>query len=170
MALRLRDLRRILESPRPLQTLRSVAYPEPEPAADGQPQLWVVDARGLPPRPWRVHPDTPFDCKALGCKGLLARMCVARQRVSEMQRTNDTWRGEAPKYPSCQTERCAQGRGIRQALDVEVTWVGVGSGKRIEQGRRTGAQEAARRRLKLVGLLDQVRTLDDEESDLPVGG
>jgi hypothetical protein len=49
-----------------------------------------------------------------------------------------------------------------------VTWRGAGPGARFDRG-RTGAalQVAARRRLRVVGLLDPVRTMDEppDEAD-----
>jgi hypothetical protein len=124
--------------------------------------LWVVDADGLPPRPWRVYRDTVILCRALKA-AVPAHCCVARQQASDMQRTRDTWRGEASAYPHCVTERCAQGRGIREALDphASVTWRGAGPGGRIDRLRGgQAAQEAARKRMRLEGLLDEERILD----------
>jgi hypothetical protein len=128
----------------------------------GQLALWVVDADGLPPRPWRVHPHDLVGCATLHAI-VPAHVCVARQLASEVQRTNDTWRGQGSSYPSCVTERCAQGRGIREAMDpgAHVTWRGHGAGGRVEK-RRSDLPEQYRARLRLaaVGLLDETPTID----------
>jgi hypothetical protein len=162
------DLRRELQASESALEFRArvkaIVYPEPRPRAPGAPQLvfWALDATGLPERPWRVGPDTVFDCRALGCQ-FTARICVTRQMASDLQRTKDTWRGEASIYPRCVTERCAQGRGIREALDpaAGVTWHGAGPGKRFEPSRRDAVEVArARARLRACGALDEAPTID----------
>lgn len=153
------------------RALLASAPPGWEPAAL---RLWVVDADGLPPRPWRVRLDDVVECATLGCD-VPAHICVTRQKASESQRTKDTWRGEASEYPCCVTERCAQGRGIREALEpqeVGAGWRREGPGKRWVSRRRAdrGVQEAARKRLKRSGLLEPERLLDvDRDPVTPEG-
>lgn len=162
------ELRRIAESPNPRAALRALLERRPPPAPRPQLALWVRDADDLPERPWRIRADDRFDCKVLGCKGLRAGVCVARQVASDIQRTQQSCRGQGAEYPSCQTHLCAQGRGIREALDplADVTWEGRDArrgGFHREQARRGGhrvAQLAARERLERAGLLDEVRVLD----------
>lgn len=147
-----------------LESVRlAVVAPRRAPAPP-QSTLWVVDADGLPPRPWRVQARDVVQCVALRCR-VPAHVCVARQLASEVQRTEDTWRGEAGDYPHCKTEKCAQGRGIRVALDPchPVVWVGAGQGKRLTRGRSRSykaSQMATRARLAAQGLLDDVPTMD----------
>lgn len=142
--------------------------PTPKEDSDSAPvpqlALWVIDSDGLPPRPWRLYRDSVVHCAAYGCP-VPAHICVVRQLASEVQRTHDTHRGQASDYPACNTARCAQGRGVRAALDPtdEVIWNGEGAGKRAGRSKRRKEkrkQEAARARLERVGLLDEVRTLD----------
>ena len=148
----------------------------PAPVERPQLSLWVIDAEGLPPRPWRLAPDARFDCLALGCRGMLATTCVARQRASEIQRTQQASRGQGTDYPGCDTRRCAQGRGIREALDPAVmrTLRGSGPGGRFKmrsQERSTvTAQLAARAKAELEGRLDHVRVLDVDPDPGPVEG
>ena len=152
----------------------AVRPPKREETPVPQLALWVTDAEGLPARPWRVYRDDIVPCAAMGCP-VPAHVCVARQHASELQRTRDSWRGQCPEYPSCVTERCAQGRGVRNALDpnASVAWKGTGPLGRVPgtmPHRKRRAQEAARDRLEREGMLDPVRTLDvdadptDEES------
>lgn len=160
----LQALRAALRSANPMALIRSMAWPEPpaEPVPLPQLALWVVDGEGLPLRPWRLYADSEIDCRALGCS-LSAGVCVTRQLASQVQRTKDTWRGEASSYPTCVTERCAQGRGIREALDpaAGVSWRGCGPGGRFEPAKRGGEGVArAKARLGAVGLLDNVSTCD----------
>jgi hypothetical protein len=132
----------------------------PEPIALS---LWVLDAPDLPPRPWRVGADYEFRCLTLGCD-VRAKTCVIRQLASAQQRTRDTWRGQGTDYPHCVTEDCAQGRGIREALDPEtkLAWRGAGLHGRFGQRRTSdvAAQQDAKRRLRVVGALDDISTLD----------
>lgn len=163
-AVTLRMLRVALRAPNPLALIRGIAFPEPPPPTTPIPQLslWVVDADGLPPRPWRLAPDATVECRTLKCT-LAACRCVARQMASDVQRTKDTWRGEASAYPHCVTDRCAQGRGVRAALDPSagVTWRGAGPGKRFEASRRdVEAVARARARQRAEGLLDEAPTID----------
>jgi hypothetical protein len=143
----------------------SVLRPAPPPPSHAllQRVFWGVDADGIPVRPWRLKGDDYIECVALGCD-VPARVCVARQKASDAQRTKDTWRGEASEYPSCVTERCAQGRGVREALEPgeDLPWRGAGPGKRFVSRRKTdcGPQQAARKRLQRSGMLDRERLLD----------
>lgn len=166
MPIAIPELRKILKQPNALAVLRARVYPEPAPEpCRPQLALWVVDDEGLPPRPWLICGDTRFDCRALGCKNLPARICVARQAASDAQRTRDTWRGQGFDYPLCVSERCAQGRAIRAALDPThaVRWRGAGPNGRFDRGRSDAVEQyEARQRLAAVGLLDEVPTVDAE--------
>lgn len=72
-----------------------------------------------------------FECRTLGCT-LQHLDCLLRQLRSEHELTTDIERGQAPEYPSCRTETCAQGRRIREALvHLEVKWKGKGVHKRF---------------------------------------
>lgn len=157
-------LRAVLRAPSPLAALRALAWPEPpkEPAPLPQLALWVVDADGLPARPWRLYAESPVACSTLKCT-LYAAQCVARQQASDLQRTKDTWRGEASNYPHCVTEKCAQGRGVREALAPaeRPSWRGAGPGGRFERSRRDVEDLArARDRQRRAGLLEGVPTID----------
>ena len=144
------------------ETLHSALCPGPADAPiPGQRALWVVDSPGLPPRPWRILPETRFNCHTLGCDGMEARTCVLRQLSTDAQRTEQASRGQGTDFPSCDSRKCAQGRGIREALyDPEgaVRWRGVGPGGRFDVSR--GGSGASRRRHEREGLLDAVRILD----------
>lgn len=112
-----------------------------------------------------IHPAHVIVCRTLGCEVLPAGVCVARQVASEVQRTKDTWRGNAGDYPHCVTEKCAQGRAVREALDptAAALWKGEGAGGRIVARRsrkELAAQEKARSAKERVGLLDEVRVVD----------
>jgi hypothetical protein len=157
-------LRAVLRAPSPIAALRALAWPEPPRVAGPLPQLalWVVDADGLPARPWRLYADSQVACTTLRCT-LYASQCVARQKASDIQKTKDTWRGEASSYPHCVTEKCAQGRGVRTALDpaAQVDWRGAGPGGRFERSRRdVESVAAARAAQRAVGLLDAPPTID----------
>jgi hypothetical protein len=166
MPLALAEIRRLLRKPNALALIRSAAYPEPRPEpARPQLALWIVDGDGLPPRPWLICGDSQFDCLALGCKGMCARVCVARQAASDAQRTRDTWRGQGFDHPSCVTEKCAQGRAIRAVLDPThaMRWRGAGPNARFGKGRSDAVEQyEARCRLEAVGLLAEVPTVDTE--------
>lgn len=143
--------------------------PPEDPPLPGQRALWVVDAEGLPPRPWRLDPDDVFDCRTLGCRGLKVRECVVRQIATDVQRTTQASRGQGTIHPSCDSRKCAQGRGNREALDREadVTWRGRGPGKRWDRGGSKGAcQLAARSRLAAVGMLDSPPSLDEPPEEV----
>lgn len=110
--------------------------------------------------------DDLFPCKTLGVSRMLAGVCLARQQASEASRTRDTWRGQAPRYPHCQTCLCADGRRIRAKIG------GAAGSKQRPQTRQAAAaggwdsdlppeQRAARDRLAARGLLGDVPTLDE---------
>ena len=79
--------------------------------------LWTTLRDGRS-EPWlgRIDHDWKFTCLAYKCSGMSARECVRRQLVTEAQRTKDTERGQASKYPACKTGVCTQGTEIRSAL------------------------------------------------------
>jgi hypothetical protein len=136
--------------------------------------LWVVDGEGLPPRPWRLAPDDRIACKLLGCN-VPAATCVARQVASDAQRTRQVSRGQGTDFPTCVTERCAQGKGIREALDdrAEVAWKGHGPGGRFAVGRAGRArreQETAREAARRRGELEEVRIIDLTPDPVPEEG
>jgi hypothetical protein len=166
VTLTLGTLRRLLRADNPLQALRALAYPRRGPSLAPAPQLtlWVAVGERLPEIPWRLQPQDVFDCATLSCRGMTVATCVTRQLVSEAQRTRDTWRGEAGEFPHCVTERCAQGRCIREALDpkVQLRWKGAGQKGRVMPLRRgaVAQQIQARERMSLAGLLDPVPTID----------
>ncbi len=96
--------------------------------------------------------DELFPCPTLGVTKMRACICVARQLQGDGQ-TSDTWRGQASRYPSCVSSRCADGRAIRSTLgDPE-------GGQRPRTGMRL-EQSMARARLAARGLLDDVPTID----------
>ncbi|WP_242344017.1 hypothetical protein [Anaeromyxobacter terrae] len=112
------------------------------------------------PRPPRLTLDSPIRCERL--RGVLsARCCVLRQLVAASGRTRQTSRGQGPLYPSC--DGCPQGVEVRAAAEgaAALRWRGAGPGGRFAREREDGAaQEAARRRLELAGMLDDAPTLD----------
>lgn len=175
MALSRVELRRILRKPDALPRLRLYAYPEPVPDPPERPQLrlWVIDGVGLPPRPWRIPPDARFECVALGCRGMTVAACVARQKATDAQRNESKpCRGQGSEYPHCDTRKCAQGRGLRAALDPEsdVAFRGTGYlGRSIRARSDIAQQMAAARRLGLVGLLDDVPTVDSPPEGVGLG-
>jgi hypothetical protein len=143
-----------------------VLRPPPPPLAHGSAQrvFWGVDADGLPVRPWRVDPADIVQCVALH-GDVPAHICVARQVASDAQRTTDLERGQASDYPHCVTARCAQGRGIREALDptCRPTWRGAGPNGRFDRGRHDAPeQREAYQRKAAVGLVDAVPSIDEE--------
>lgn len=103
--------------------------------------------------------DDLFPCSTLHCSKVLARVCIARQRVGDIE-TRDTWRGQAARYPHCVTRRCAEGRLVRSRIGERPEL----AGDRRERPRVAGEaaavlppqQRAAKRRLEAVGLLDEV--------------
>jgi hypothetical protein len=108
-----------------------------------------------------------FKCKALGVEGMPGHICVTRQRVTDLQRTQQTSRGQGTEYPHCDSRTCEQGRRIRDALDPLhlARWRGVGFGGRFARDKLSHdckAQLAAARRLRAVGLEDEVPTIDAE--------
>lgn len=139
--------------------------PERPDVLPGQLALWVVDAEGLPERPWRLPDSTRFACRALACT-VTARECAFRQAVSAVSRTGDTWRGQASEFPSC-SARCAQGRGIAAALSPatlaeireEAARHARHRGAELSPAQKA-AQERARKRMEREGLLDPTPSLD----------
>lgn len=128
--------------------------------------MWLIDADGLPERPWRLDPSEKFTCTKLNCKNLTVGTCVLRQQISDVQRNRAaSYRGQGSQYPHCVTEHCEQGRGIRLALGngIRIPWAGAGAGQRFEKMRSVIEQSDARKRLARVGLLEKVRTLDVDE-------
>lgn len=72
---------------------------------------------GLP-----LHADDSFHCGTLACR-LRARVCIARQLRSERElggdlapRSSRRKRGIGIEFAHCRSDRCAQGRAIREAL------------------------------------------------------
>jgi hypothetical protein len=76
--------------------------------------------------PWlgRIDSDWRFTCLTYKCSGMSARECVRRQLVTETERTKDTERGQASRYPACKTGACRQGTEIRAALKIQNGWIG----------------------------------------------
>ena len=120
-----------------------------------------------PPRPRRKAPglDASFRCEALRCV-CPVRCCLLRQKVAERQVTHDRHRGTSPDFPSCL--HCPQGEKIRKAAGVALLWRGEGAGGRTARTQLHGErarQEAARRRLEAVGLLDAPPSVDEPPQD-----
>lgn len=118
--------------------------------------LWALDAEALPLRPWRVGANFRFRCVALGCH-VTAQECVRRQATTDAQRTKQVSRGRGAKYASCDSMTCAQGRGVRGALDPHVS-VAAENWRRAEHYRP--GELAAKGRLRATGGLDEVPILD----------
>jgi hypothetical protein len=106
----------------------------------------VVALRALKRPPLRVDeaPSTQllfafltFDCERLSVTALPACVCVTRQRVTDLQRTRQSSRGQGSDYPLCDTRTCEQGRSLRERLDpnLPMTWRGAGPGGRFERER-----------------------------------
>jgi hypothetical protein len=87
--------------------------------------------------PWvgRVDRDWRFTCLIYKCSGMSARECVRRQIVTESERTKDTERGQASRYPACKTGSCQQGTEIRASLKAAPKW--------IKTGHRVGTRRVA---------------------------
>jgi hypothetical protein len=120
----------------------------------------------LETRPGALTLDSPFRCVVLRCV-LPARVCLVRQAVSRRQRTTQGSRGQGGSFPLC-TERCPLGALIRAIVPgaAAITWRGCGPGGRFDRAADDLAQqEAARSRLRIVGLLDVVPCLDDLPPD-----
>jgi hypothetical protein len=112
-------------------------------------------------QPRELELDSRIACRALHAI-VAARVCLLRQAVSRRQRTQDTCRGQGSMFPSC-TDKCEQGAAIRASVPGadRVRWRGAGPGGRFDRGRgHAQDQMAARRRLELVGLLDEVSSID----------
>jgi hypothetical protein len=78
-----------------------------------------------------------FDCERLSVTALPACICVTRQRVTDLQRTQQSSRGQGTDYPLCDSRTCSQGKSIRDRLDpnAPMTWRGAGPGGRFERER-----------------------------------
>jgi hypothetical protein len=127
--------------------------------------LWTLPAPEARPVPWRVRPDFVFRCMALGCSGMSARTCVARQIVTDRQRTQQESRGQGTEFPTCDTRKCAQGRVVREALRDGLTVRGAGPGGRLRydpQGKLAGKRM---RQLEREGALGEVPTCDREPTE-----
>jgi hypothetical protein len=107
----------------------------------------LVALRRLEAVPGRSAFDVPaqlvlrfmtFRCDRLDGEDVPACVCIARQAKSDVQRTQQTSRGQGTDHPSCDSRTCEQGRRIREALDPDssVTWKGAGPGGRFERGRQ----------------------------------
>jgi hypothetical protein len=119
------------------------------------------------PKPTRqlVLSFMSFRCERLGVESMSAHVCVTRQKVTDLQRTKQTSRGQSSDYPRCDSRSCEVGRRIRERLDAHAreTWTGAGFGGRFARGRENAdasKQEAARRRQEAEGRLDAPRILD----------
>ncbi|ACG73241.1 hypothetical protein AnaeK_2013 [Anaeromyxobacter sp. K] len=114
-----------------------------------------------------LEPGSRFRCLALSAT-LSVRVCVLRQAVVRRQRTLQTSRGQGTSFPTC--DGCLQGAALRAALPggAELRWRGSGPGGRFARGRQSGGreQQAARRRLARVGLLELAPTIDDPPPEL----
>ena len=98
-----------------------------------------------------LRPSTTILCTRLS-GSLSAAACVLRQRACDRGVTKDTWRGTAARFPSCAA--CSQGLAIREQLEDQIP------PREPRPLEAPPAQLAARRRLRLVGLLDPVATMD----------
>jgi hypothetical protein len=93
-----------------------------------------VDA---PPSTQLLFAFLTIHCERLNVTALPACICVTRQRVTDLQRTQQASRGQGTDYPLCDTRTCAQGRSVRERLDpnAPMTWQGAGPGGRFERER-----------------------------------
>lgn len=130
--------------------LRALEAP-PAPRSSSHGQLMLAFVRSL-----------TFRCAALDVERMQIGTCIDRQRITEAQRTEQSSRGQGTDYPHCDSLRCAQGRTLREMVDpTDVQWRGQGPGGRFAKDRYTGRDaNRARERLRVVGLLDEVRILD----------
>jgi hypothetical protein len=89
---------------------------------------------------------TTFRCERLSVENVAAHTCFTRQRVTDLQRTQQASRGQGTDYPLCDTRTCAQGRSVRERLDpnLPMAWQGAGPGGRFERerSRATNDEEA----------------------------
>ena len=134
-----------------LAILRSLSRPPPQSTPEPTAQL--------------VLAFVTFRCERLSTDGVQAHTCVTRQRVTDLQRTQQLSRGQGTDYPTCDTRSCEQGRLMRELLgsSAPMTWQGSGPGGRFERERsRAGvaAQAEAREHQRRVGLLAPVPTVD----------
>lgn len=106
----------------------------------------LVVLRALKASPVRVVSDPPqqlllafvtFRCERLSVDNLPAHICVTRQKVTDLQRTQQASRGQGTDYPLCDSRTCTQGRTVREQLSptAEMAWQGAGPGGRFERGR-----------------------------------
>lgn len=113
-------------------------------AGDRSGALAVLRALKVPPL--RVVPDPPrqlllafltFRCEKLSVDNLPVHICVTRQRVTDLQRTQQASRGQGTDYPLCDSKTCTQGRTLRERVSprTEMAWQGAGPGGRFERGR-----------------------------------
>jgi hypothetical protein len=130
--------------------------------------LATEDPCPSPPRaPSAIGPDDTFRCELLRCSGMRARWCVLRQLATDAQRTTQKSRGQGTDHPSCLSSTCTQGRAVREALEgAGLTWRGAGPGGRFERlAEDVAKQEAARRRLRETGLLDEAPSMDQPPAE-----
>lgn len=82
-------------------------------------------------------PCVTFRCETLAVDNLPVHVCVTRQRVTDLQRTQQASRGQGTDYPHCDSRTCAQGRAFREQLSPRVAmgWKGAGPGGRFDRGR-----------------------------------
>jgi hypothetical protein len=109
-----------------------------------------------------LKPDDLVPCDKLHST-IPARVCVMRQRISDLQTTQDHHRGTSTEYPHCVTARCALGRHRREILDPDHTHPDRSSSlvsRRRFSKSEQAAQLAARARKAKVGLLDETSTVD----------
>ena len=78
-----------------------------------------------------------FRCERLDVNNVAVHTCVTRQRVTDLQRTQQASRGQGTDYPLCDSRTCTQGRSLRERLNpnAPMAWQGTGPGGRFERGR-----------------------------------
>jgi hypothetical protein len=110
-----------------------------------------------------------FRCEKLAGEEVAAHVCVTRQKITDVQRTQQTSRGQGTDHPLCDSRSCAQGRRIRAALDPagKVSWRGEGPRGRFARERPKEEKEQQRAKASQLraiglGLRDEVPTLDGE--------
>lgn len=100
--------------------------------------LKVPPLRAVPvPSAQLLFAFTTFRCERLSVDNLPAHICVTRQKVTDLQRTQQASRGQGTDYPLCDSRTCTQGRCVREQLHPEasMSWQGAGPGGRFERGR-----------------------------------